>query len=153
MRRALYALGLCLVLAGCGPEPRAAEKAATASEPAPAAGPAPTTAVTADVPQPAPYVGRWAATPELCADGAWMFEPGRVATAGEVSCDFATVTPQGAGYRVGAKCLAEGVAEPETFGLALAGAGAAQRMTVTGGPWTGPVTLMRCPEATRSSGG
>ena len=86
-------------------------------------------------------------------DGAWMFEPGRVATAGEVSCDFTTVTPQAAGYQVSAKCLSEGTAEPQTFQLALAGAGAAQSMTVTGGPWTGPITLMRCPEVTRSSGG
>ncbi|HVI33395.1 hypothetical protein [Phenylobacterium sp.] len=153
MRRVLHALGLCLVLAACGREAAAPEPVAAAPEPAPAAGPAPTTAVTADVAQPAAYVGRWAATPALCAEGAWMFEPGRVATAGEVSCDFTTVTPQAAGYQVGAKCLAEGTAEPQTFQLALAGAGAAQRMTVTGGPWSGPITLMRCPDVTRSSGG
>lgn len=151
MRRALYALGLCLAVAGCGQEAPGPDR--TATEPAPAAGPAPTTALTADVPQPAPYVGRWAATAALCADGAWMFEPGRVATAGEVSCDFTTVTPQGAGYQVSAKCLSEGAAEPQTFQLAMAGAGSARSMTVTGGPWAGPITLMRCPDATRSSAG
>lgn len=153
MRHALHALGLCLVLAACGREAADPGTPAVAPEPPTAAGPAPTTAVTSDVPQPAPYVGRWAATAALCAHGAWMFEPGRVATAGEVSCDFTTVRPQGAGYQISAKCLSEGTAEPQVFQLALAGAGPAQSMTVTGGPWAGPTTLVRCPEATRSSAG
>ncbi|WP_374468690.1 hypothetical protein [Phenylobacterium sp.] len=135
---------LSLVLAACGREAADTPAAPKPAEP-PAAGPAPTTAVTRDVPQPASYVGRWAASPPLCADGAWVFEPGRVQTAGEVACDFVTVTEGLTGYAVAAKCLAEGVAEPQSFHLAMSDEAPPQGMTVAGGPWGGPVSLRRCP--------
>jgi hypothetical protein len=145
----MKALGVVLVLglalAACGPDPAPPAPEPQAAPP-PVAGPSPTTAVTRDVPQPAGYVGRWAASPELCAQGAWVFEPGRVQTAGEVACDFITVTQGPDGYAVAAKCLAEGVAEPQSFHLATSAGAPPQGMTVAGGPWSGPVVLRRCPD-------
>lgn len=41
------------------------------------------------------FVGRWAANPRLCRDGAWRFEEKKLATAGEVSCEFDRVTQIG----------------------------------------------------------
>lgn len=109
--------------------------------PVPAAGP----------PEPPPaakpgFVGRWAASPELCEAGAWSFEEQRVSTAGEVSCEFGAVMRTPTGYDVQAQCVAEAPAQPYTFSLALEDAPTPSSMTVTGGPWGGPITLMRCPQ-------
>lgn len=92
------------------------------------------------------YVGRWAATPQLCAEGAWRFDTLNVATAGEVSCRFGAVRSEGAqgpeSYQVDAICFAEGAETRESFTLAMAGR---DRMAVRGGPWSRPIELQRCP--------
>jgi hypothetical protein len=94
---------------------------------------------------PASYVGRWAARPELCAGGAWVFEEQRVTTAGEVSCDFTKVAPMASGYQVEARCVAQGPPADSTFMLTLTDPAPPQTMTVNGGPWDAGVTLVRCP--------
>ncbi|MET0272074.1 MAG: hypothetical protein ABW360_03705 [Phenylobacterium sp.] len=134
MRHPLTALAL-LVLAGCGqaappPQPKA---------PAPAAAPA-----VSPTPQAGDYryVGRWAATEALCKDGAWVFAPGKLATAGEVSCIFNRVTPTPSGYDVAATCQAQ--APPEPARLTLTFAESADAMRVEGGPFSARVGLIRC---------
>ncbi|WP_041373506.1 hypothetical protein [Phenylobacterium zucineum] len=121
-----------------------------------AAGPPETTAVVEDAEpaaapgaepafRPASFVGRWAAEPGLCADGAWLFRTDGVSTAGEVSCAFRSVTATASGYRIDATCAAEGEETSSEITLAMTDPAPPQSMTVSGGPWAGPITLMRCP--------
>ena len=88
------------------------------------------------------YVGRWAANPGLCETGAWKFEARHLATAGEVSCDFETVSAVSGGYDVKAHCLAEGAQSDETIRLRIL-AGRSNRMTVASKTFQ-PIELERC---------
>lgn len=87
------------------------------------------------------FVGRWAAKPELCEGGAWRFEEKKLATAGEVSCDFDRVTHVADGYDVAAKCLADGVTSQETIKLRFSGE--EERMRVESKTFR-PIELGRC---------
>src|SRR3546814_15723895 len=66
------------------------------------------------------YVGRWAATQQLCATGAWRFHERRLDTAGEVSCTFDQIDKVPGGYDITATCLAEGNRTPDTIAIRLA---------------------------------
>ena len=66
------------------------------------------------------YVGRWAATEQLCASGAWRFAPKRLDTAGEVSCSFDSVAQAPGGYDIQATCTAEAPPQPDTIKLRFA---------------------------------
>jgi hypothetical protein len=90
---------------------------------------------------PARYVGRWAANEGLCRDGAWRFEERHLATAGEVSCDFARVTHVADGYDVQAQCLAEGSRSDEVIKIRFAEASGA--MSVASKTFS-PIALIRC---------
>jgi hypothetical protein len=79
------------------------------------------------------YVGRWAARQQLCDTGAWRFEPKRLTTAGEVSCDFDDVTKVPGGYDIAATCLAEGQTSQDTIRLRFAES--AQAMLVSSKMW------------------
>lgn len=138
MRKTLIVLAL-LGLAACGRQEEPPPVTAAAEAP-------PETLA----PQPAPvgppdYEGRWAASAELCADGAWEFRQDGVSTAGEVSCAFREVEPSASGYRIQAACTHEGSQSDSEIGLSMTDPAPPQSMTVTGGPWSGPVTLRRCP--------
>lgn len=94
---ALLALGAC----GQRPEPAAITEAS------------PTAPVAAPTPHPAPppppfFVGRWAASLELCTGGAWTIGERELSTAGEVHCRFERTTAVAAGFEVEAVCTAEG---------------------------------------------
>lgn len=131
---AALAAGLC----GCQEEaPSAPAKTVAAPPPTVAPPPAPE--------PPPPYVGLWAAKADLCPSGAWVFDRERVVTAGEVACEFQQVTPTSSGFQVTATCSAEGEAKPYQFSLTLTDPAPPRSMTVTRGPWDGPITLMRCP--------
>lgn len=91
---------------------------------------------------PARFVGRWAANPGLCRDGAWRFEEKKLATAGEVSCGFESVTHVANGYDVKATCLAEGITSTEIIALRFPDGGNA-RMSVESKTFR-PITLERC---------
>ena len=128
LSRPVACLALLLSLAACG-ERQAAVVAPVAVKTAPHSS----------------YVGRWAVSLAGCQADAWEFAKDRLSTAGEVACTFAKVAPTPAGYTVQAECAAQGPQTPQTFTLTFAGVGAAETMTVTGGPWSGPVALVRCP--------
>nr|QQZ49312.1 hypothetical protein JKL49_19905 [Phenylobacterium glaciei] len=93
-RRPFGAVARRLPAQGRGPPP-----------PPPIGGPPP--APPKPLPPPASYIGRWAATAELCAKGAWVFETDKVSTAGEVGCQFGSVSPTPTGYQTAASCTAE----------------------------------------------
>lgn len=135
-RQAALAIVAALTLAACSEQP-----AQQAQTPPPATAP-PTAPPT---PQPPSYVGRWAVSLAACQNGAWEFAKDRVGTAGEVSCQFDKVTPNPSGYAIEAQCVAQAPPELQSFTLAFTGVGPAETMTITGGPWSGPITLVRCP--------
>lgn len=131
-----------LALAACDRAETPPKTTAVAQAPSgetPTAGPAPAF-------QPASFVGRWAAQPQLCADGGWVFRTDGVSTAGEVSCTFRKVEPSASGYRIQAACTHEGSVSDGEIGLSLTDPAPPQSMTVEGGPWNGPITLQRCPD-------
>jgi predicted small lipoprotein YifL len=123
-----------LALAGCG------EKAPAPAPSAPQSAPQPAAAAT-----PATYVGRWAATADLCANGAWVFAERSLTTAGETGCEFDKVTSTSTGYEIAARCRAQAPEQPHTLILTLTDPAPPEAMTAAGGPWSGSVTLMRCP--------
>src|SRR3546814_5462303 len=81
------------------------------------------------------YVGRWAATQQLCATGAWRFHERRLDTAGEVSCTFDKIDKVPGGYDITATCLAEGNRTPDTIELRFAES--ARAMLVSSKMWDG----------------
>lgn len=131
-------LALCLVvlpLAACDPA-RPPAKAPVAVNPGP---PGPLQS------QPPSYVGRWAASPDLCAAGAWAFTDKTLTTAGEVSCAFEQVTATDTGWIAEGACTAEGLTEAAVLVLNTTRAGPARTLAVTGGPFTRTPVLTRCP--------
>ena len=115
------------------------------AEPAAQAPPPSAPSVPAAQPTLPSYVGRWAVSLAACQNGAWEFAKDKVGTAGEVSCQFDKVTPQASGYAIEAPCIAQAPPELQSFTLAFTGVGPAETMTITGGPWSGPINLVRCP--------
>ncbi|MDD3837758.1 MAG: hypothetical protein PHG43_07970 [Phenylobacterium sp.] len=124
-------------LSACGPEPPPAP-AVAAEAPAPQQGPPP------PEPPPPAYVGLWAAKADLCPQGAWVFDRDRVVTAGEVACEFRDVAETDTGFQVTAACAVDGVTRPYRFSLLLADPSPPRSMTVSRGPWLGPITLIPC---------
>lgn len=132
MIRPVLMLTLAASLAACG-----AEEPAAVETPAPAPQAPPPEAAT-----PA-YVGRWAATPELCTDGAWTFRQDGLSTAGEVSCRFEGVAALDDGYEIAATCTAQAPPQAHRLNLSLSADG--RTMSVRGGPFDDPPPLSRCP--------
>ena len=66
------------------------------------------------------YAGRWATDAGLCRDGAWVFRPKRLDTAGEVSCTFDRVATVPGGYDIDATCTAEAPPKPDRITLRFA---------------------------------
>jgi len=126
---------LALPLAACEPS-RPPAKAPVAVNPGP---PGPLQS------QPPSYVGRWAASPDLCAAGAWVFTDKSLVTAGEVSCTFAQVTANDTGWIAEGACTAQGPAQPATLVLNTTRAGPGRSLAVSGGPFPGSQILALCP--------
>lgn len=88
------------------------------------------------------YVGLWATTAEGCAEPAWRFEPNRISTRGEVSCEFQNVAMTDRGYDIQAQCTAQ--APPEQHNIQLSFAESARAMMISGGPWQSGTALVYC---------
>ena len=93
-------------------------------------------------PQPARYIGKWAAARSGCADPAWTFRADGLSTAGEISCDFEAVDEIPGGYRIAAACIAHG--PRHTSQLQLTFAESADVMLVDGGPFPRSIGLVYC---------
>lgn len=88
------------------------------------------------------FVGRWAARPDLCDEGAWVVTTEELTTAGEVACKFAGLRKTPTGYEVPATCWAEG--PPQDHRLQFAYAQSAGALLVSNGPFA-DMGLIRCP--------
>lgn len=135
MKRLAFLLLLPLATA-CGEPAPPPRKAPVAVNPGP---PAPPDTL------PPTYVGRWAARPDLCASGAWVFTDKTLTTAGEVSCTFTQITPNETGWIAEGGCIAQAPASPATLVLNTTGAGQTRTLAVSGGPFTAPRVLTSCP--------
>ena len=157
LRRALPLLAL--LSAACGQGGDEAERTTPAAAPAPSEAAITPAAVAQRPPTPgqAPgkaqaasglgadtYVGRWAVQPNLCAAGAWTFTADRLTTAGEVACDFRMVERTATGWKISARCTAEGPPKDATLNLTLTDPAPPETMTVSGGPFE-LATVRRCP--------
>ncbi len=87
------------------------------------------------------YLGRWAATPVLCRDGAWRFETRKLTTAGETSCKFETVAAVPTGYELAGVCEAEGTRTQQTLKLDF---DEKRKLMRVEGRTLGPVDLIYC---------
>jgi hypothetical protein len=135
----MRALGVVLLagLAGCEaerpasePEPGPAVEAATASPPSRLAGPPPPR-----------YVGRWAASADMCTTGWWRFWADELRTGmGEMRCDILPPDAQMGDERRRAVCVGEGQVVREEWVMTYPAEGL---MTISrnGAP---VVTLGRC---------
>lgn len=63
------------------------------------------------------YLGKWAASPALCADGWWRFETRKLRTFGETSCELPEVAATRTGYELRGKCDSEGRKSAESITL------------------------------------
>ncbi|WOK36936.1 hypothetical protein [Sphingomonas sp. C3-2] len=88
------------------------------------------------------FIGRWAAAPNLCTDGAWNFTERGLETAGEVYCEFEHIEAVPEGYDIDAMCTTEGDEQKEQLRLRL-GADA-KAMKVETKRVLGPVDLAPC---------
>ena len=139
MKRLAFAASLALAACSQPPANEAAPTDAMTSpasnaSPLPSPSSAPTTAATpttsADSGEPGKlppangvtprYVGRWAATAQLCASGAWRFYATHLETAGEVSCSYNRVDKVPGGYDLHATCTAEAPPAPDLIKLRFA---------------------------------
>lgn len=147
MRRPVWAVGLLAAaafggLAACdgrSGEGRTVERAGGTAAPSAtdAASAAPTSAA-------ADFVGVWAVRPEDCGrNQTWRFTPDRLAAAGGMNCAIQGAARAPQGWRLQASCTNAGVSQPSQLDLAM-NEGGDSGMTITGGPFGGPVALVRC---------
>lgn len=87
------------------------------------------------------YIGRWAATPDLCANGAWRFQTRKLTTAGGTSCELPTIAAVPTGYELSGTCQAEGKKTEQTLKL---GFDEGKRAMTVRGKTLGPATLIYC---------
>lgn len=87
------------------------------------------------------YVGRWAVTPANCAAHPWTFDKISLAAGDGTVCQIASAERSPAGYSLPGICKRPDGELPGRLLLTFAGV---DSMTLTGGPYKNPVTLVRC---------
>jgi hypothetical protein len=90
------------------------------------------------------FVGVWAAARSECGHAAWTMTPQRLQSPATVRCAIGTATPTLAGYTLHSSCSSGGVDMPGRIVVTMNGGSPAQGMTLQGGPFTEPVSLVRC---------
>jgi hypothetical protein len=70
--------------------------------------------------------------------------PDRLQSPGAVRCAVGTVTPTLAGYTLHSACSSGGADTPGRIVVTMNGGSPAQGMTLQGGPFAEPVSLVRC---------
>ena len=87
------------------------------------------------------YVGRWAVTAGECVSHPWVFGDTRLTAGDGTDCDIAKVDKTPAGYSLPGMCRRP---EGELPGRLLITFADANSVTLTGGYYKQPVTLVRC---------
>lgn len=87
------------------------------------------------------YIGRWAVTTDNCVSHPWVFETNRMTAADGTDCDIAKADKTPAGFSLPGICRRP---EGELPGRLLLTFADADSVTLTGGFYKQPVTLVRC---------
>lgn len=87
------------------------------------------------------YIGRWAASANLCDHGAWKFRSRKLSTAGEASCDLPEVAVVPSGYELTGTCKAEGKETEQKLKISFDERRGTMRVA---GRTLGPVDLIYC---------
>jgi hypothetical protein len=143
LRRAVLMAGAVALAAGCHGKTLPAVGAATA--PAAPAGRAPQSPASADG-APA-FVGRWAVTAATCSRQAWVLTADTLSSPSVLSCSFQGVEPTDAGYMVDSQCMVGKARAAGRLVFRLTGRGQNRALTLSGGPFSEPMALVRCPDA------
>ncbi len=97
------------------------------------------------------YVGRWAATRTACADRGWEITAAALKSPSALSCEISKAVPTGAGYTVYATCMVGKATQPTRLVFTFSGPSSNRGLTLTGGPFTEPMALSRCPAGLQSA--
>ena len=97
------------------------------------------------------FVGRWAASKAACAARGWELTSVSLTSPTALTCELLDAQRTSAGYTVYSTCAVGKASQPVRLVFTLTGAGAARSLTLTGGPFTEPVSLARCSEAVAST--
>lgn len=87
------------------------------------------------------YVGRWAVNADNCVSHPWTFAKASLAAGDGTVCDIAGAERSPAGFSLPGICRRPDGDLPGRLLLTFAGV---DSMTLTGGPYRQPVTLVRC---------
>ena len=68
-----------------------------------------------------------------------------------LTCELFKAQPTSAGYTVYSTCLVGKASQPMRLVFTLTGSGETRSLTLTGGPFTEPLALSRCPGAIESA--
>ncbi len=99
------------------------------------------------------FVGRWAATRTACADRSWEITAASLKSPSALSCEISKAQPTGAGYTVYATCMVGKAMQPTRLVFTFSGPSSNRALTLTGGPFTEPLALSRCPAGLQSAEG
>lgn len=97
------------------------------------------------------FVGRWASSRAACADNGWEITAASLKSPSALSCEIAKAEPTGAGYTVYATCTVGKAMQPSRLVFTFSGPSANRSLTLTGGPFTEPMALARCPAGLQSA--
>ena len=103
----------------------------------------------AEIAGPPLYVGRWAVSTAACSERGWELTPNRLTSPSALSCQFFKTEPTSAGYTVYSTCMVGKASQPMRLVFTLTSKNRA--LTMTGGPFSEPVALSRCPGALESA--
>jgi hypothetical protein len=90
------------------------------------------------------FIGMWAPARTACGHASWTMTAERLQSPGAVHCAVTTVTPTLAGYTINSACSSGGADTPGRIVVTMNGGQPAQGMTLQGGPFAEPVSLVRC---------
>ncbi len=97
------------------------------------------------------FVGRWAASRAACADHGWEITAASLKSPSALSCEIAKAEPTSAGYTIYATCTVGKAIQPSRLVFTFSGPSGNQALTLTGGPFTEPMALARCPAGLQSA--
>lgn len=97
------------------------------------------------------FVGRWAASKAACAARGWELTAVSLNSPSALTCQFFKSERTSAGYTVYSTCTVGKASQPVRLVFTLTGSDGARSLTLTGGPFTEPVSLALCSKATQSA--
>jgi len=95
------------------------------------------------------FVGRWAPSKRSCANRGWDLTATSLKSPGALSCQFSKPEPTSAGYTLDAVCSVGKAIQPTRLIFTFTSKG--KSLTLSGGPFTEPIALSRCPSEVESA--